>query len=384
MAMAANPPHHRGRRTPTRSGIGIGPAPPSLARRRHATANTRPNATAHRLRLRLRLRALESRTERIIRDLADEAEAEAAAAEAAADASVALQVELDALYEDVFSEVAAARDLDIRSAGDFAALARDDPGAFRALVAALREDHAEDWKTLQERSHQIKLRQRALDEAADGRRAATAPGTPAAATPPAPATPATPATPGSRPVRAVLVCGFESFNVSLYRRAAAVLASTSSDRIQLSVFSDADVSSRFDDVASALAGADVFLGSLLFDYDQVQSLVPLIAPIKIRLCFESDLALMQQTRVGAFAFASPPPPAEEKGKGKAAPSPSPPKASGPPPAVKKILSLFGSGREEDRIVGYLGLLKLAPKLLAFVPGTKAKDLRAWLQVSPSH
>lgn len=54
--------------------------------------------------------------------------------------------------------------------------------------------------------------------------------------------------------------------------------------------------------------------------------------------------------------------------------------AGPPPAVKKVLSMFGSGREEDRLTGYLSLLKIGPKLLKFVPGQRARDLRAWLTV----
>ena len=45
------------------------------------------------------------------------------------------------------------------------------------------------------------------------------------------------------------------------------------------------------------------------------------------------------------------------------------KSKGPPPAVKKVLGLFGSGREEDRMVGYLSFLKIGPKLLRFLPGT---------------
>jgi magnesium chelatase subunit H len=43
---------------------------------------------------------------------------------------------------------------------------------------------------------------------------------------------------------------------------------------------------------------------------------------------------------------------------------------GPPPAVKKVLSLFGSGREEDKMVGYLSFLKVGPKLLKFIPGAR--------------
>ncbi len=34
------------------------------------------------------------------------------------------------------------------------------------------------------------------------------------------------------------------------------------------------------------------------------------------------------------------------------------KSKGPPPMVKKVLGLFGSGREEDRMVGYLSFLKV--------------------------
>ena len=44
------------------------------------------------------------------------------------------------------------------------------------------------------------------------------------------------------------------------------------------------------------------------------------------------------------------------------------KSKGPPPAVKKLLGMFGSGREEDRMVGYLSFLKLGPQLLRFMPG----------------
>lgn len=47
---------------------------------------------------------------------------------------------------------------------------------------------------------------------------------------------------------------------------------------------------------------------------------------------------------------------------------------GPPPAVKKLLGLFGSQREEDRMVGYLSFLKIGPKLLKFLPGTHMHHL----------
>ena len=50
------------------------------------------------------------------------------------------------------------------------------------------------------------------------------------------------------------------------------------------------------------------------------------------------------------------------------------KSKGPPPAVKKLLGMFGSGREEDRMVGYLSFLKMGPKLLRFLPGPPGMDL----------
>ena len=54
--------------------------------------------------------------------------------------------------------------------------------------------------------------------------------------------------------------------------------------------------------------------------------------------------------------------------------------AGPPPAVKALLSQFGSKKEEDRMVGYINFLKVGPKLLQYVPGNKAKDLKNWLTV----
>lgn len=39
--------------------------------------------------------------------------------------------------------------------------------------------------------------------------------------------------------------------------------------VRVLVFSDRDIVSRKADITAALDGADVFFGSLLFDYDQV-------------------------------------------------------------------------------------------------------------------
>ena len=87
---------------------------------------------------------------------------------------------------------------------------------------------------------------------------------------------------------------------------------------------------------------------------QVEWLRARVVQVPVRLVFESSLELMESTQVGGFKMAP-------GGKSK-----------GPPPAVAKVLSLFGSGgREEDKMVGYLSFLKIGPKLLKFLPGERA-------------
>lgn len=53
--------------------------------------------------------------------------------------------------------------------------------------------------------------------------------------------------------------------------------------------------------------------------------------------------------------------------------------SGPPAPIKAILSKFSSGKEEDKISGYLKMLKVGPDLLKYIPGEKVGDLRCWLE-----
>lgn len=228
-------------------------------------------------------------------------------------------------------------------------------------MAAAQQRDAAAWTAFQARVHDLKLRRSALQR----RGAAVAPVAPFDALPagqPVPAPPA--ATPdGERAatgtVRVVLVTGFESFNQSLYRKAAAA-ARAKYPSLELAVFSDRDIEARRGELEAALARADVFFGSLIFDYDQVEWLRARVARVPVRLVFESALELMSSTQVGTFEMAAP--------GGKKA---------GPPPAVKKLLGLFGSQREEDRLAGYLSFLKIGPKILKFFPMQKAKDLRSW-------
>ncbi|MDZ8236250.1 MAG: magnesium chelatase subunit H [Nostoc sp. ChiQUE01a] len=157
--------------------------------------------------------------------------------------------------------------------------------------------------------------------------------------------------------RIVLVAGFESFNADLYRKAA-FLANSGCPQLDIRVFSDRDLTSKRLEVEAALNRADVFFGSLLFDYDQVVWLRDRIAQIPIRLVFESALELMSLTKLGDFAIGD--------------------KPKGMPKPVKFILDKFSNGREEDKLAGYISFLKIGPKLLKYVPVQKVQDLRNWL------
>jgi magnesium chelatase subunit H len=154
-----------------------------------------------------------------------------------------------------------------------------------------------------------------------------------------------------------LIAGFESFNADLYRKAA-FLANSRCSELDIRVFSDRNITTDREAVAAALDGADVFFGSLLFDYDQVLWLRDRIAQIPIRLVFESALELMSLTKLGDFAIGD--------------------KPKGMPKPVKFILDKFSNGREEDKLAGYISFLKIGPKLLKYVPVQKVQDLRNWL------
>jgi magnesium chelatase subunit H len=157
--------------------------------------------------------------------------------------------------------------------------------------------------------------------------------------------------------RIVLIAGFESFNADLYRKAG-FLATSRCFELDIRIFSDRDIYSKRTEVEAALNNANVFFGSLLFDYDQVVWLRDRVSNIPIRLVFESALELMSLTKLGAFAIGD--------------------KPKGMPKPVKFILDKFSNGREEDRLAGYISFLKVGPKLLKFVPVQKVQDLRNWL------
>lgn len=156
----------------------------------------------------------------------------------------------------------------------------------------------------------------------------------------------------------VLVAGFESFNRQLYQQAADTLD------VELTVFSDNEirtVAGKPNPVfTKAVQKADIFVGSLIFDYDDVQVVRDVLSVVPTRLVFESATELMEFNKLGSFNMVP-------SGTGPA----------GPPPAVKAVLSKFSSGKEEDKLSGYLQLLKIGPDLLKFVPGTG--DLRTWLE-----
>ncbi|MBE9062260.1 magnesium chelatase subunit H [cf. Phormidesmis sp. LEGE 11477] len=159
--------------------------------------------------------------------------------------------------------------------------------------------------------------------------------------------------------RIVLIAGFEAFNTNLYEQAA---ASARRPDLEIQVFCDRDLTTQPEAVAQALAKADIFFASLIFDYDQVIWLRDRLEHIPTRLIFESALELMALTQLGKFAMRP------KSGQKKA----------GMPKPVQFILNKFGSGKEEDRLAGYLSFLKVGPKLLKYVPARKVQDLRNWL------
>jgi magnesium chelatase subunit H len=157
--------------------------------------------------------------------------------------------------------------------------------------------------------------------------------------------------------RIVSIAGFESFNADLYRQAARIATQRCSD-LEIEIFTDRDIATQPAVVAAALQDASVFFASLLFDYDQVLWLRERVQHIPLRLVFESALELMSLTQIGAFKIGD--------------------KPKGMPKPVQFILSKFSSGREEDKLAGYISFLKTGPKLLKFIPVQKVQDLRNWL------
>lgn len=167
--------------------------------------------------------------------------------------------------------------------------------------------------------------------------------------------PPSPSTPSNSAFSIVLIVGFETFNLSTYKTAISKLPSS----IQVTLLTDNQLSSPSPSLLPILHSADVIFCSLIFDYDQVEFLRQNLHASTI-FVFESALELMSETRVGAFKLTS--------GKGM-------------PPVVKTILKKLGLiGREEDKLAGYVGLLKTGPKLLKWVPGGKLRDLRTWITV----
>lgn len=156
-------------------------------------------------------------------------------------------------------------------------------------------------------------------------------------------------------INIVLLAGFESFNKELYAQAASSLPP--STKVNLQVFADSEIrntgasvgvkGATEEDVTNpqfvtAMKHADIFIASLIFDYEDVVAVEALLDYVKgPRLLFECATELMTYNRVGTFSM-------EEKEGNEA----------GPPPAIKAVLSKFSSGKEEDKISGYLKLLKV--------------------------
>jgi Domain of unknown function (DUF3479) len=91
---------------------------------------------------------------------------------------------------------------------------------------------------------------------------------------------------------------------------------------------------------------------LLRRCSQVEWLREKAQAVPIRLVFESALELMGTTQIGTFKM-------DPSGKSK-----------GPPPAVKKVLGLFGSQREEDKLVRARTSARGPPRTAIHLPWTR--------------
>lgn len=121
--------------------------------------------------------------------------------------------------------------------------------------------------------------------------------------------PKAPSSSQTRKQKVVLVAGFESFNRDQYQQAAEAL----SDEIELQVFADSDIrldlsvqqqqqnrdSNDLVDATinpvfrDAVLEADAFVGSLVFDYDDVQAIQRLLPSVQgPRLLFECATEIM--------------------------------------------------------------------------------------------
>jgi magnesium chelatase subunit H len=108
--------------------------------------------------------------------------------------------------------------------------------------------------------------------------------------------------PNAAPTAIVIIAGFEAFNIQLYRKAAATV-NAASPSTPVKIFTDVDITENPAALEEALSTADVVLCSLLFDFNEIQWLLPRIARVPSRFCFESSLELMSETTVGAFKMA---------------------------------------------------------------------------------
>lgn len=230
----------------------------------------------------------------------------------------ALTAELDACYRATFGSITLAGDEGGASASAeggrrfedmtetaFRTLNTSEPATAAALLKEAEKDIA-TWLSFQKNVHSIKARRdRARDSLAEAENALAVAkrGGVGFLTAPAPMKTGTvEQREGTRKI--VLLSGFESFNVALYKASARDLKKRY-PHVDLLVFSDRDIEGRREELEAALDGADVFFGSLLFDYDQVEWLRSRIADIPLRFVFESALELMSCTSVGSFQMAAP-------------------------------------------------------------------------------
>ena len=237
------------------------------------------------------------------------------------------------------------------TARSFADLGKDRPEVMKALLESVTGDNPDAWLSFQKTIQDMKLKQTRLQRQLEDAQSTLMWHEQQKLTPvDSQEQTRVSIQPDAGHINMVLITGFESFNTDLYDNAARRIAKMMPD-VSMVVFNDRDIHDRPQQLEAALESASILFASLIVDYEEALWLRERSTHIPTRFVFESALELMSLTQVGTFNMAS-------QGK----------KSQGAPPAVKKLLSLFGSQREEDRMLGYLSFLKIGPKILRFIPG----------------
>ncbi|GMH35161.1 hypothetical protein BSKO_03029 [Bryopsis sp. KO-2023] len=356
----------------------------SIPRKNEGFRSGRPSMAA----LKASSSEVETRTEQFVKDLEEmeggqDVESMRSSLLALQDEAGGLGKEIDDAYRKMFSGRSVSVEAESGGADDgsksdeivqlndvdeaaFSELGKESPKVLMQILQDISKNQPNEWQEFQARIQQLKLKRNRVDRKIEDMESALASAERESAMKSliledeGDVYDESSIKPISGTMNIVMVTGFESFNSGLYMKAAQRV-SKRFPNVSISVFDDRAIKGNPEKLGKAIDSADVVFSSLIVDYDDALWLRERIEKVPLRFIFESALELMSMTKIGSFQMAS----------GKKAEA---------PPIVKKVLGLFGSGREEDRLLGYLSFLKIGPKLLKFIPGDRARDIKNWLTV----